>query len=50
MMVMAWGQFIDHDITATPVVEGLYTVCIRFMYNNLPYVPGSSATVMLRSI
>lgn len=22
LMVMAWGQFIDHDIVATPVTQG----------------------------
>lgn len=36
LMVMVWGQFIDHDIVSTPVTEG--TVYLQMCYRITDFI------------
>ena len=29
LLLMQWGQFVDHDITFTPLTKGIHVDCLR---------------------
>lgn len=36
-MVMAWGQFIDHDLVATPVTKGETKQTLKYCESKMKY-------------